>query len=133
MSDEQFPLELTDEQETALYVFSKNYTRQEVCNVLGISYETYYRWNKNPVFKAKVKDIRERIVQGSIDILKQTAIEAIETILTIMREEDKDMQIKLKAANDIYNHLTKWKQLEDFDSRLTALENLKKCEEKKPG
>ena len=96
-----------------------NYT--EAARQIGCSRDEIYIWLKDPEFKAEIERIRTDLVNDAISQLKTHATKATSTLVNLL--DDESSQIKLKAANDILNHLGRFMELRELETRLKSLED----------
>lgn len=115
--------QLTPRQITALPCFATNTSIESSCEAADISRETYYKWLKNPLFKSELDRLRNEIVSDAVNQLKATTTKAAMT-LSLLLERDDNPSVQRAAANDILNHVGKFKELEELQERIEKLESL---------
>ncbi len=106
------------EQALLVLVTTPNYT--EAAKVLGISPPTIYEWLKDPVFSQELNRRRNQLVEESLDRLKNYVNKSAETLGALL--DDANPQIRRGAANDILNHVMKFKEVIEIEQRLNAIE-----------
>lgn len=107
--------------ETALPILATCANYSEAARQIGCSREEIYAWLKDPEFKAELERLRTDIVNDAISQLKNNATKATNTLVNLL--EDESSQVRLKAANDILNHLGRFMELRELETRLKALED----------
>jgi HEAT repeat protein len=107
--------------ETALPILATCANYSEAARQIGCSREEIYNWLKDPEFKAELERLRTDIVNDAISQLKNNATKATNTLVNLL--EDESSQVRLKAANDILNHLGRFMELRELETRLKALED----------
>jgi len=117
--------QLTPRQITALPCFAANAFVESACEEAGISRETYYQWLKNPVFKSELDRLRNEIVNDAVNQLKATTVKAA-TTLSLLLDRDDNPSVQRAAANDILNHIARYKELQELQGRIEQLERLNK-------
>lgn len=117
--------QLTPRQILALPFFSANPSIEASCEAAGISKNTYYEWLKNPVFKSELDRIRNEIVNDAVNQLKATTIKAATTLSSLLDRDD-NPSVQRAAANDILNHVGRFKELQELQERIEKLERLSK-------
>lgn len=106
--------------EQALPILAMNANYSEAARLIGCSRDEIYEWLKDPAFRTELEYLRTDIVNDAISQLKTHATKATNTLVALL--DDKRPQIKLKAANDILNHLGRFMELRELETRLKALE-----------
>lgn len=94
---------------------------EEACKRLGISRNCYYEWMKLPEFSEEIARLRNQLVNDAVVQLKANAIKAASTLSGLMDREDAPA-VQRAAANDVLNHVVKFKEMEEFEKRLNAIE-----------
>jgi hypothetical protein len=107
--------------ETALPILATCANYSEAARQIGCSREEIYTWLKDPEFKVELERLRTDIVNDAISQLKNNATKATNTLVNLL--EDESSQVRLKAANDILNHLGRFMELRELETRLKALED----------
>jgi hypothetical protein len=115
--------QLTPRQITALPYFAANAFVESACEGAGISRETYYKWLKNPVFKSELDRLRNEIVNDAVNQLKATTVKAA-TTLSLLLDRDDNPSVQRASANDILNHVGRFKELQELQERIEKLESL---------
>ena len=69
--------------------------------------------------------MRNEVVSASFFELKKQSIRAVMTLVELLDLQD-EPNIRRQAANDVLNHLAKFTELADIESRIEALEQISK-------
>ena len=112
---------LTDRQLKAIPHLVSSPTYVEGCKEAGINKTTLYTWLKDDDFKAELGWQRDEIAAEAFGQLSQALSKAVETLAGLL--DSKDDRLKRLAAKDIISVFVKHKETEDFDKRLTAIED----------
>ena len=89
----------------------------------GIPVSTLYRWQRDPAFIAEVATMRREIIRTSLDLLTAGARAASAEILRVMADKEVPASVRLRAATEVLDRLTKWAELEDLENRIKLLED----------
>ncbi len=82
--------------------------------------KTFYEWLKQPEFKAELIRQRDIITAEAFGQLSQNLTKAVETLAGLL--DNKDDRLKRLTAKDVIDFIVRHKENEDFDKRLTAIE-----------
>ncbi len=115
--------QLTSRQIAALPCFVASASVEASCEAADISRETYYKWLKNPVFKSELDRLRNEVVNDAVNQLKATTVKAA-TTLSLLLDRDDNPSVQRAAANDILNHVGRFKELQELQERIEKLESL---------
>jgi len=96
---------------------------------LNIGERTIYSWLKQSVFKEALFNARKELIKDSLNKLKESLGEAINVINGLMHS-DKEM-ISLKASQLVIDYNLKLREDEDFEERLSRLEEVARNEKKR--
>ena len=113
---------LTDKQLKAIphIVGSPTYTKG--CKKAGINKTTFYKWLKEPEFKAELDRQRGEIAAEAFGVLSQSLTQAVEALVGLL--DNKDDRLKRLAAKDVIDFIIRHKENEDLDKRLKEVEKL---------
>lgn len=112
---------LSDRQKKALPYFASCRSYEEGCRKAEISKNAFYEWLKEPLFKSKLDQMRDSIVEEAVDTLKANVTKAACALVELLEESD-NPALKRSIANDIIGHVFKVKEMQEFEKRLMALE-----------
>ena len=111
---------LTDRQLKAIPHIVSCSTYTEGCKKAKINKTTYYKWLKDPEFKAELDKKRNEVVSDAFGILSQGLTKAVENLVELL--DHTDDRLKRMACKDVIEYIIKHKENEDLDERLTAIE-----------
>ena len=111
---------LTDRQLKAIPHIVSCSTYTEGCKKAKINKTTYYKWLKDPEFKAELDRRRDEVVSDAFGILSQGLTKAVENLVELL--DHTDDRLKRMACKDVIEYIIKHKETEDLDERLTAIE-----------
>ena len=111
---------LSERQKKALPHIIGAKTEIEGCRQAEISPQTYYEWLKEPAFKAELAKQRNMVIESAIDGLKACATKAVDTLVKLLDSESHAIQ--RGVANDILNHIARFKELKELEDRVRLIE-----------
>ena len=92
-----------------------------------VNRSTFYKWLKEPEFKAELDRQRDEVTAEAFGVLSQGLTKAVEALVSLL--DNKDDRLKRLAAKDIIDFIIRHKENEDLDERLKEVE--KRLAEKK--
>jgi transposase-like protein len=95
-------------------------TVREAARKAGIGETTLYKWLRKPAFKARVTELRERMVAEAVGKLSRGMAGAAATLERLLKS--KDERVKLAAAKAILDSAVKVRDQADLADRLAAVE-----------
>lgn len=111
--------------EDALVVLASCSSYTEAAKQLEVSIPTIYKWLSDSEFSAKLEGVRNQIVTDAISKLKAHTTKAVDTLALLM--DDESSQVRRGACNDILNHVTKFMELREIETRLKTLEAIQQA------
>ena len=111
---------LTERQLKAIPTIVTSPTYTEACKKAKLNRTTFYEWLKNPEFKAELDRQRDEVAAEAFGVLSQGLTKAVETLVSLL--DNKDNRLKRLAAKDIIDFIIRYKEIEDLDKRLVAIE-----------
>ncbi|MBS0624376.1 MAG: hypothetical protein JSS62_07150 [Verrucomicrobia bacterium] len=111
---------LTERQIKALPHFIGSTSEAEACRQAKLAKQTYYDWLKEPAFRKSLKDLRDRALENAVETLKTHATRAVGVLVGLLDRDNPSLQ--RNVANDILGHVAKFKELNELEMRLEALE-----------
>lgn len=111
---------LSDRQLKAIPKIVTSPTYSEGCKKARLNRTTFYEWLKIPEFKAELDRQRNEVAAEAFGVLSQSLTKAVETLAGLL--DVKDDRLKRLAAKDVIDFIVRHKENEDFDERLTAIE-----------
>jgi len=115
-------VKLTDRQLKAIPHIVSSPTYTEGCKKAKINKTTFYKWLKNPEFKAELDRQRNEVAAEALGVLSQSLTKAVETLVGLL--DNKDDRLKRLTAKDVIDFIIRHKENEDLDKRLTEVEKL---------
>jgi phage terminase small subunit len=112
--------QLTDRQLKAIPHIVSSPTYTEGCKKAKVNKGTFYKWLKDPEFKAEVDRQRDEVAAEAFGVLSQSLTKAVETLAGLLDNEDD--RLKRLTAKDIIDFIIRHKENEDLDKRLTEIE-----------
>jgi hypothetical protein len=95
-------------------------TYTEGCKKAKLDRATFYKWLKEPDFKAELDRQRDEIAAEAFRILSQSLTKAVETLVSFL--DNKDDRLNRLASKDVIKYIIKYKEIEDLDKRLAVIE-----------
>jgi DNA-binding transcriptional MerR regulator len=86
---------------------------------------TLRRWLKQDGFQAAYREARRAVVQHAIVQVQQATGEAVETLRSVMQDNESPASARVSAAKTILETAVKAIELEDLEQRIMALETEK--------
>jgi hypothetical protein len=111
---------LTERQKRALPFFVASSSETEACRQAKIATQTYYEWLKDPIFRSELHRLRDIVIEDAVETLKAYTTKAVKTLVGLLDTTNPILQ--RNVANDILNHVSKFKELYEIEERLDALE-----------
>ena len=102
-------------------VTSKTYL--EAGEKAGVSNKQICEWMHQEAFSGEVRRLQDEILNHAICSLKSASTKAVDVLVYLL--DDEDARIKRGVANDILNHAMKFKELQELEGRIFALEKEK--------
>ena len=87
---------------------------------IGISENQIYDWLRDPEFKSELEKQRNQVTEEAINILKMNTTKAAEALGELL--DSSNEAIKRGAANDVLNHVVKFRGMQEFENRINRLE-----------
>lgn len=112
---------LTVRQRKALPFFVGSSSEVEACRQAKVAKQTYYEWLKDPLFREELHRLRNFVIEDAVEVLKAHTNKAVHTLVLLLDNTNPALQRNI--ANDILNHVAKFKELHEMEIRLEALEN----------
>lgn len=100
---------LSLKQMRALPIFCSEVNVEKACAQVGISKQTFYQWMKQPTFRIKLRNMRYAIGNQCIELLKIEVKRAADTLVQLLGENNPPA-VRRAAANDILNHVLKFRE-----------------------
>jgi len=120
--------ELTERQLKAIPFLVSAPTFSEGLRQAQVGRKTFYQWLKIPEFKEELTRQRQEVTREAFGLLEHSLTRAVETLTTLLDSEDE--KVRRGVANDILEHIMKYREQQEFEDRLGVLE---KAVANKPG
>lgn len=117
---------LTKGQENFLEYLLTATSIKEASELAGISINTAYKYNQNPLFKEAYRKRRAEIMQQTSTVLQRATGLAVKTLIDIMEDTTISPYARQQSAQTVLNLAYKSYENEDI---LQAIEELKKVVE----
>jgi hypothetical protein len=114
--------EFTSEQDAALRALLANNTIEAAARQAGISSRTLRRYMQRPAFAEALRAARRETVRGISKRLQDAAVEAVDTLRAVMKDESAPGP-RVTAARCILELSFKAAELEEVEQRIAALED----------
>ena len=89
----------------------------------GIGERTLYRWlREDAPFQAAYRRAKRQVVEQAMTQIQQATGIAVETLLAVMQDPETPASARVSAAKAVLEQALKTVEIEDLESRLTALE-----------
>ena len=111
---------LTPRQLKAIPFIVSSPTYTEGMQKAKVNRSTFYKWLKEPEFKAELDRQRNEVAAEAFGVLSQSLTKAIETLVGLL--DHKDDRLKRLTAKDIIEHFLKHKELRELEERIDAIE-----------
>jgi hypothetical protein len=115
---------LSRKQEEAISALLTQGTLVEAATLAGIGEATLRRWLRRDDFQAAYRQARREAVSQAVAHLQRVSGEAVDTLRTIMNDDQKPAGARVTAARVILDMSIKAVELEDLEVRIAALEGL---------
>lgn len=97
-------------------------TIQEAATQAGVNESTIWRWMRDQAFQKALQEAKHRIVAQAILQLQQATGEAVETLRTIITDNEAPANSRVSAAKTVLDFAVKALKMEDIEARIKALE-----------
>jgi HEAT repeat protein len=106
----------------ALPILATTPNYSEAARLIGCSYDQIYSWLRDPDFKNELEKLRSQLVDDAISKMKSHVTKAVDVLATLM--DDESSQVRRAACNDILNHVGRFIELKELETRLVNLEKV---------
>src|SRR5712691_4010425 len=94
----------------------------DAAHTAGIGEVTAWRWLKDATFQQAYREARRAVVQHAIANVQKATSEAVETLRSVMQDDENPASARVSAAKAILETAVKAVELEDLEARIAALE-----------
>lgn len=110
------------QQEAFLTNVRKSGNITESAKNAGVGRDTVYRLiNNDDVFREDVSKARLDYLQTMSETMKEHAPEAVEALLSVIRDDSSPKSAKVSAAARILDYSMAWSEALDYESQITEL------------
>lgn len=96
---------------------------RQASKISRISEETIYRWLRDDTFQELYQAAKRDCVQQATSYLRNLLGRAVATLETVMDDPESNPGVRVSAASKIIDLALRAVEIEELESRLTALEN----------
>jgi hypothetical protein len=118
-----FGEKINRKKEQAISALLSQPTLKAAAEVAGIGEKTLWRWLQNEDFQDAFMEVRRQLVQQVVSNIQRSMSKAVNTLLEVMDDPDSPASSKVQAARSIIDVGLKGLELEDFELRLSRLED----------
>ena len=111
---------LTNRQLKAIPSIVTSPTYTEGCEKAKVDRTTFYKWLRQPDFKAELDRQRNEITAEAFGILSQSLTKAVEVLAGLLNHQDD--RLKRLTAKDIIDFIIRHKEVENLEQRIEAIE-----------
>ncbi|MGC4192903.1 MAG: hypothetical protein QM589_17295 [Thermomicrobiales bacterium] len=127
MSEDQT---LSGKQRKALEALLHTGEVSHAATAAGVTRDTIYRWMKQPVFAAAVREAEARALDEVSRVLIRLSRVAVGTLAGAMADREAPLGARVRAADITLNRLLQVRELATIEERLAALEAAASTEER---
>lgn len=104
-------------------IYAKNGNISETCKEIGIGRDTVYRLvHTNKEFKDKLETARSRYLSEMANNFQSHAPEALEALLSVIRDNKAPSTAKVQAAGKIIDYSKDWGEAAEMETRIAELQ-----------
>jgi hypothetical protein len=118
------PDSLTRRKEQAIAALLAHQTLADAARECKISERTLRRWLKNKSFYSRYRRERDMMLDGVVDVLKQSAVGAVRTLVAVAENKKSPASARVSAASRILELNFRSHDLITIEKRLSSLEEL---------
>lgn len=111
---------LTQKQKTAIPLLLEAPTIAEGAEKARITRATFYNWLKEAAFREELQTRQDELISFALTELRASGCEAVAVLRDLMKSSDE--RIRLKAATDILNHISKFRPLDDIEQCMIEID-----------
>ena len=120
MANDKKKISTRQKKAIAALITCKN--NQEAAKAAGIGYRTICRYLKDDLFLAELHKAEAAIISGAVRTMIDDLPRNSEVMREIREKQRTPEYVKLRACQVIDQSLRKWREIQDIEERLTALE-----------
>ncbi len=122
MSENVQPEELTPKQHSAIRALLSARTLGDAAREAQVTHRQLSRWLELPEFKAALSAAQQECLDIAIRRLSELSGVALDTLKSVMVSKRTSSPARVRAALGVLDYLLKYKELDEFEERLKALE-----------
>ncbi len=126
---EQGQKDLSPRQERAIGALLTAPTIVQAAQETGISERTLRRWTTQPAFQSELRRARRQALGRAVGRLQQVAERAVDALDQVMQDEKASPANRVSAARTALRFACHGAEIDDFEERLSALEQIRKDDE----
>lgn len=111
-------------QEKAIIALLNEPTLKAAAAKAGIGEATLWRWQQEPDFAEQYRTAKRQAVSQAVSRLQQACGEAVDTLRTIMTDDEAPPSSRVTAAKTILETAFKAFEMEELEKRIEDLEKL---------
>ena len=112
----------TRQKESAIIGLLTRPTLDEAAKYAHVSSTTLWRWQQDPIFQAEYRKARGLAMGRALAQLQQASFTAVKTLQEIMEDRKASASARVMAARTVLEMGLRATEVDDFGSRLSALE-----------
>ena len=113
---------LNNRQVKAIPILIGSDTLEDAARQTGISKNTLYTWMKKEEFNQAVSSARKKLLDKAMNKLMTVSMKAVITLENLLSAESE--AVRRAAANDVLDHLIKYRELSEIENRLETVEKI---------
>lgn len=113
---------LARKQEDAIAALLSQRSIEDAKRVCGVGARTLIRWLKLPEFRSEYLKARREVVQQAVARMRQATGAAGIIALKLMTDPNVPAAVRLRAAEFVFDRAIKGIELDDIETRVSALE-----------
>ena len=114
---------LTSRQKRAIAALISSTDKKAAAELAGVGYTSLNRWLRDDdLFIAELRRAESEIISEAVRVLIKELPKSIEVMRKIRDHERTPVSVKLRAAQLLDQSLLKWREVQEVEQRLEALE-----------
>lgn len=115
---------LTRKKEAGITALLTSATITEAAVKCDIAESTLRRWLRNETFARCYRQVRTRMLESTVNLLRQKSVAAIETLADVANDKASPAGARVSAARSVVELAIKGAELQDLEDRIGELEQL---------
>ena len=113
--------ELTPKQEQGVLALVREATVEDAAKAIRVSTVTLWRWNQQPEFQARLRQVRRELAEGALGELQQLTGEAIQALQRNLTSGVPSVEVR--AALGVLDRVIRANNVLDHEQRVAKLES----------